>query len=76
MVVVESHRSAARYAARWHGAAAGGLVRFVSAASLQARRALFGLAGIISPAGKRRAEFYGRVAALSVKKRPALNAGN
>lgn len=68
LVVAESHRSAARYARRWHGAAASLLVRFCSGASLRIRRLLFGIAGVINAASRERGRLYAQ--ALRLKKNP------
>lgn len=58
VVVAESHRSAVRYARRWHGRLAAAAVRAVSASSLWGRRLAFGAAGLFSEGGRRRARFY------------------
>jgi GT2 family glycosyltransferase len=58
VVVAESHRSAVRYARRWHGGLAAAAVRAVSTSSLWGRRFAFGAAGLFGEGGRRRARFY------------------
>jgi len=63
VVVVESHRSAVRYARRWHGDLAAAAVRAVSKVSLWGRRLLFAAAGPLGEGARRRARFYADVLA-------------
>ena len=59
--VAASHRSAVRYARRWHGAVAAAVVHTVSRSSLWGRRLLFTAGGVISEGMRRRARFYADV---------------
>ncbi len=63
VVVVESHRSAVRYAGRWRGGLAAAAVRAVSKSSLWGRRLLFAAAGPLGQGARRRARFYADVLA-------------
>jgi N-acetylglucosaminyl-diphospho-decaprenol L-rhamnosyltransferase len=63
VVVVESHRSAVRYARRWHGGLVAAAVRAVSKLSLWGRRLLFAAAGPLGERARRRARFYADVLA-------------
>jgi GT2 family glycosyltransferase len=63
VVVAESHRSAVRYARRWHGGLAAAAVRAVSKSSLWGRRLLFAAARPLGEGARRRARFYADVLA-------------
>jgi GT2 family glycosyltransferase len=63
VVVAESHRSAARYARRWHGGLAAAAVRVVSKLSLWGRRLSFAAASPLGEGARRRARFYADVLA-------------
>jgi hypothetical protein len=79
LVVIESHRSAARYAALWLGGrGAGALVRLCSRASLGLRRILFAALGVAGEGARRRARYYGAVvkgmaAAREARPRPTVS---
>jgi len=63
LVVAESHRSAVRYARRWHGGLAAAAVRSVSKLSLWGRWLLFAAARPLGEWARRRARFYADVRA-------------
>lgn len=61
LVVIESHRSAARYAELWLGRGAGASVRLCSRVSLRVRRVLFAALGLAWERARVRARYYAAV---------------